>query len=415
MHFARQALLRIVLASLVISFGAGLIGWYIAVEGAEKEVVDLAMEVSRNTVKQSGLIESSSFNRSQKAHQVTEALSSGLFDIAELYDRDANKLSESLTPAGEVIEANLPSHVAPHYLESSYQSLKLGNDEWILRTFVPIMEGDHVWGYFEGVRLMPEWQRNDIRELSLLGALIAVGAVWLCAAVIYPTILFLNREQIRQSKAITQGNIDMLLTLGKTISLRDSDTGAHNYRVTWLAAELAEASSEPNINMKALILGSYLHDIGKIAIADAILLKPGKLDDDEMEVMRGHVLEGKNMVNGIDWLKDAMDVIEGHHEKWDGSGYPHGLEGDTIPKIARIFAIADVFDALCSERPYKQPFSYDKALSIIKEGKGSHFDPALVNVFERISKALHQKIFSLDEDGCRELMLEKVRKYLFIQ
>ncbi|MBJ7551856.1 HD-GYP domain-containing protein [Marinomonas ostreistagni] len=413
MYFARQAFLRIIVASLIISLGAGLVAWFIAVEGAEKEAVDLAMEVSRNTVKQSGLIEAVGEEQLQKAHQVTQSLSTGLFDIAELYNKDARKISESLTKAGAVIETKLPGHVDPHYIKSSYQSLTLDNGDWLLRTFVPIMDGDNIWGYFEGVRLVPEWQRSSIREFSLLGALIAVGAVWLCAAVIYPIILFLNKEQVRQANAITQGNVDMMLTLGKTITLRDCDTGAHNYRVTLLATEIAEAIGFRKEDMKGLILGSYLHDIGKIAISDTILLKPGKLDDQEMSIMKTHVQEGCAMVDGIEWLKDAKDIIEGHHEKWDGSGYPNGLRAKNIPENARIFAIADVFDALCSERPYKPPFSYEKAISIIKEGKGNHFDPDLVDIFVNISKPLHTKIFNLDEDGCRELMLDKMRKHSF--
>ena len=176
---------------------------------------------------------------------------------------------------------------------------------------------------------------------------------------------------------------------------------------------MAEAYGLDDEAMKALILGSYLHDIGKIAISDTILLKPGKLSDDEMSVMKTHVQEGVEMVNGIAWLSDAKTVIEAHHEKWDGSGYPNHLIGAAIPVSARIFAIADVFDALCSKRPYKEPFSYEKAIAIIQESQGSHFDPSLVTLFEVMSKGLYDTLLTADEAVCRALMTSKINKYFY--
>lgn len=413
MDFAQRALKRVVVSGFIISIVAGAAGWKIAKESAEQETVHLALEVSQSIVSHFDIVNAPVEDLVFKAKQVTDNLVLDWFDIAELYDKNGAKISESITEAGELIESALPHHKSPSYLEASYQSLTL-NDDWALRTFVPVKNNGQIWGYLEGVRMVPEWQREDIRNFSLLLALISAGAAWLCALVIYPLILILNKDNLHYIEKIKQSNIDMIYAMGKAIALRDSDTGAHNYRVAWLATELAEAYGLDDDAMKALILGSYLHDIGKIAISDTILLKPGKLTDDEMVIMKTHVQEGAVMVDGIAWLSDAKTVIEAHHEKWDGGGYPNALVGEAIPISARIFAIADVFDALCSKRPYKEPFSYSKAASIIQESKGSHFDPSLVELFEGIAKRLYDTVSNADEASCRTLMSNKIDRYFYI-
>lgn len=414
MHFAREALKRIVVSSLFISVLAGYVAWTIAVESAEKETVNLAIEASYGAVAHFQLPVSNEAEFKQKGLQTTNSLILDWFDIAELYDRSGKKIAESLTQTGHAIESALPHHVTPTDNTASYESLHLKSGEWILRTFVPLETNNQRWGYLEGVRVVPDWQRNDIRNFSLWVSVIAASSAWLCAIIIYPLILFLNKQNIRYTAAMKTANVDMMFTMGKAITLRDCDTGAHNYRVAWLASELAEESGHDPKAMKALILGSYLHDVGKIAISDSILLKPGKLSESEMEIMKSHVNEGVRMIEGIPWLEDAKPIIESHHEKWDGSGYPNRLSGETIPLNARIFAIADVFDALCAKRPYKEPFSFEKALSIIVEGKGLHFDPTLVEHFHRIAKRLYETICMADEETCRSLMSAKIEQYFFI-
>lgn len=132
-----------------------------------------------------------------------------------------------------------------------------------------------------------------------------------------------------------------------------------------------------------MLLTSSMHDVGKIGIPDAILLKPGKFDRDEFDIMKQHTTLGAKMLNGSpSRLLQAGKVIAlSHHEKWDGSGYPHGLAGEEIPLWGRICAIADVFDALTSPRPYKQAYSIEKARNILLEGRGSHFEAKLVDLF----------------------------------
>lgn len=127
--------------------------------------------------------------------------------------------------------------------------------------------------------------------------------------------------------------------------------------------------------------GALLHDIGKMGIPDSILLKPGKLTDEEWEIMRKHPVYACEMLSSIDYLQPALDIPYCHHEKWDGSGYPRGLKGEQIPLSARIFAVVDVYDALTSDRPYREAWTNKKALKYINENAGKHFDPEVVEIF----------------------------------
>ncbi len=163
--------------------------------------------------------------------------------------------------------------------------------------------------------------------------------------------------------------------------------------------------------IRRLVKGAFLHDVGKIAIPDRILLKPGKLDADEFTVMKTHVVHGLDILRASDWLTDAADVVGGHHEKFDGSGYPRGLVGDDIPIAARIFAIADVFDALTSRRPYKEPMPFDVAMGILQEGAGRHFDPSALARFTEIVAPLHAHLTALGDHGVEGELRRLVGQY----
>ena len=189
--------------------------------------------------------------------------------------------------------------------------------------------------------------------------------------------------------------------LGGAIAKRDSDTDAHNYRVTVYSVALAEAVALPRDQIQSLIKGALLHDVGKLGIRDNVLLKPGKLDAEEFTVMKTHVEHGLDITARATWLADAQDVVGGHHEKFDGAGYPRGLAGDDIPINARIFAIADVFDALTSKRPYKEPLSFDATMEILDQGRGSHFDPDLLDSFAGIAADLYAEYGGQDDDRAR--------------
>ena len=190
-----------------------------------------------------------------------------------------------------------------------------------------------------------------------------------------------NQELESASYCLLNANIGMLEVLGSAIAKRDSDTSAHNYRVSIHSINLGKALGLPEDKLRSLIKGAFLHDIGKIAISDTILLKPARLDDREFEIIKSHVHHGSEIIKAYPWLADANDVVIHHHEKFNGNGYPDNLEGDKIPVNARIFAICDVFDALISKRPYKEPYPFDTVMQMMHTDSGSHFDPEILAVF----------------------------------
>ncbi|RRQ23467.1 HD-GYP domain-containing protein [Guyparkeria sp. SCN-R1] len=248
---------------------------------------------------------------------------------------------------------------------------------------------------------------------ALTAALFAALAAIACGAMIYPMVVRLNNEQDRQSRHLLSSHVALLEAMGKAVAKRDSDTGDHNYRVTDIAMAIGERMGLGKAAMRALLSGALLHDVGKIGVPDRILLKPGRLDDHEMALMRSHVPQGEDIVDGIPSLEEARDVIACHHEKWDGSGYPRGLAGEAIPLGARIFAVADVFDTLCSPRPYKEAMSFETAWGIIRDDAGSHFDPKVVEAFRPIARRLYELHFNGDARRSRELLERQIRKYFF--
>ena len=193
-----------------------------------------------------------------------------------------------------------------------------------------------------------------------------------------------------------QSKETVIFALAKLAESRDEDTGNHLERVRYYSKYLAEAlmqmpGAPPELDMRLvenIFLTSSLHDIGKVGIPDYILLKPGRLDDKEFSIMKSHTVIGFETLEEAlqktpeaSYLHVAAEIARHHHEKFDGSGYPDGLSGDRIPVASRIFALSDVYDALVSKRPYKEPFTHDRARSIILEGRGNHFDPMVVDAF----------------------------------
>lgn len=238
-----------------------------------------------------------------------------------------------------------------------------------------------------------------------------IGIVLMTTILLYPTIVLLTRRLARMTIALLNSNLATIEVLGSAIAKRDSDTDSHNYRVTIYAIRLAEAIGLDSQAIQRLIKGAFLHDVGKIGIRDNILLKPGRLDKDEFEIMKTHVRHGLDIIKRSAWLKDAADVVGYHHEKYNGQGYYEGLTGEKIPILARIFAIADVFDALTSERPYKKPFSLEKTMLILDEDKGTHFDPELIDVFARMAPDLYKDVAGLEDEGLKEQMKSIMDKY----
>ena len=176
-------------------------------------------------------------------------------------------------------------------------------------------------------------------------------------------------------------NRQALLGLAEAIEAKDSYTKGHCGRVAAYALALAEAAGYPEEGMEALEFASFLHDIGKIGIRDAVLLKPGPLDEKEWEHMRTHPVKGYEIASQIEMLKPTMPCIRNHHERWDGKGYPDGLKGEAIPLAARIVAIADAYDAMATDRPYKKALPLEDCERLLRKNAGVMYDPILIETF----------------------------------
>lgn len=214
-------------------------------------------------------------------------------------------------------------------------------------------------------RVSPEFDERDVR---LMEAYANVGSVALQRA-----------REAEQNAELREG---AMLALGLALEARDYETQGHTARTVTLARQLGVALGLGQAQLDDLRQGAYLHDIGKLSVPDEVLLKPGRQSDDERRQMQAHVLTGEAIVRNIPSVTPgALSVIRSHHERWDGRGYPDGLQGEAIPRLARLFAVVDVFDALTHDRPYHRAVSATQALAHLRAEAGAHFDPQVVAAF----------------------------------
>lgn len=200
----------------------------------------------------------------------------------------------------------------------------------------------------------------------------------------------------------------MLLALSDALDLRDSETEGHSQRVTAYSITLAQALELSSSEIKVLAQGALLHDVGKIAVPDAILRKPSKLSAKEQEIMRTHCARGYEMLCRIPFLSEASEIVHAHHERFDGSGYPRALGRSEIPIGARIFAVADTLDAITSDRPYKKARTFAEAREDIQSCSGSQFDPQIVDAFMKITVEtwLRVRAETMGEERCQVFLRE---------
>ena len=334
----------------------------------------------------------------------------GEFVYAVIYDLAGRQIAKFTNPDFKDLGTTIG------YMEKSSHSLPFKNGTWhetrrlqgniLVRTAVVLNndKGDTV-AHIEGMYAVSPVVVSEIIERTVKGILVGIAVVIATLALLYPIILNLLSRVSRLTINLLDSNLETLQVLGSAIAKRDSDTDAHNYRVTIFSVRLAEAAGLDQQSIQKLIKGAFLHDVGKIGVRDNILLKPGKLDEEEFEVMKTHVKHGLDIVSRSNWLHDAIDVVSFHHEKYSGGGgYDQGLKEESIPLNARIFAIADVFDALTSKRPYKDPFPFEKSIAILEEGRGNHFDPALVDTFISIAQPLYDLLSGADDAVPRQVL-----------
>ncbi len=248
----------------------------------------------------------------------------------------------------------------------------LDGEEFVAYACVPLIAKGEVKGVLEIFHRAP--LHPDEEWFDYLNVLAGQIAIAVDNSTMFDHLQRSNLELSLAYEATIEG-------WSRALDLRDRDTEGHTQRVTDLAVRLARELGYSNPDIAHLRRGGLLHDIGKVGIPDIILNKPGPLTPEEWEIMRCHPQYAYDMLMPIAYLRRAIDIPYCHHERWDGSGYPRGIKGETIPLSARIFAVADVYDALTSDRPYRKAWSVEKTIAYLREQSGSHFDPHIVDVF----------------------------------
>ena len=256
--------------------------------------------------------------------------------------------------------------------ESYFKNLLVEREGFISYYCVPLITKGQLKGVME-VYFRHTFQA-DQEWLEFLEMLAQQTAIAINNAELLNSLQSSNIQLLNAYETTLKGWVDAL-------DMRDHETEGHTQRVTELSLKLARLMGIKEKEIVHFQRGALLHDIGKVAVSDAILNKPGPLTEEEWVIMRRHPLHAYSLLSKSEYLKPALDIPFHHHEKWDGSGYPSGLKGEAIPLAARIFAIVDVWDALISDRPYRKAWTHKKALEYIQEQSGKHFDPDVVKVF----------------------------------
>ncbi|WEN13920.1 HD domain-containing protein [Rhodanobacter sp. AS-Z3] len=238
-----------------------------------------------------------------------------------------------------------------------------------------------LWIWFSD-RALDLVTKNPV-ELTFLQSIKGGLFVLATGAMLYWLIGRNMRRLKAVNRSLWRGHSQTLRVLVSAMDIRHKETKDHSDRVMRMSVGLARHAGVSGRELRNLGFGALLHDIGKLAIPDTVLIKPGKLDDEEMAMMRLHTEVGNNLLQQVDFLRDAGDIPYSHHERWDGNGYPRGLSGENIPLAARIFSVVDVWDALITARVYKPAWPEPEVLGYLREAAGSQFDPRLVELFLR--------------------------------
>jgi len=224
-------------------------------------------------------------------------------------------------------------------------------------------------------------QINDLFESTYQPSFLRV-MIFSLLFVVMALVTWVVRNSWEMNLSLLNEAYDLTLRgWARALEYRDGETAGHSQRVTQLSVAVGEALGIEEEDMINIRRGSYLHDIGKMAIPDHILLKPGALTDDEWRIMKIHPIRSREFLAEIPFLQGAIPIAYSHHERWDGTGYPEGLKGEKIPLLARIFAVVDNWDALTSDRPYRKAWSEERTIAYLKDNAGKVFDPRIVDVF----------------------------------
>ncbi|MGF7030236.1 putative nucleotidyltransferase with HDIG domain [Paenibacillus mucilaginosus] len=303
----------------------------------------------------------------------------------------AGSLERAATNA-QVVHQRLSGHILHLWMPVQRED---GQVAGVVEVKRDISEQDRQIGWLEGILM-------TIIVLGMLGLFLTLHHVFRNSA---GTIDRQNRELEAMVFRIERTYDESLQALSSALDSRDNETHGHSFRVTSYALRLGMEMNLTDRELGDLARGALLHDVGKIGVPDAILLKPAELTEEEWVVMKSHVEIGYRMLRHIAFLSPSLDVVRYHHERWDGGGYPHGLREEEIPLFARIFALCDSYDAMTSDRPYRKGWGYNEARAEIERCTGTQFCPEVVRAFLRIPKERWLEIEEASREGePRELL-----------
>lgn len=313
---------------------------------------------------------------SESGREAAEILQNGTFDLVltDIVMQDGNGLALLERIRGEHPGMPVVMVSAIHDISVAIDSMRRGAYDYLLKPF----EREHLLATVQRAlehRQAIEESQNYQESLE--------------------KVVQARTEMLRQAMDDLEHSYDITLeALGDALDLKDSETEGHSKRVTAYTIALARAMGIKPAEIKVIARGAFLHDIGKMAIPDEILRKPGALSPEEQRIMREHCTQGYHILRKIPFLSEAAEIVFSHQEHFDGSGYPNGLQGAEIPIGARIFAVADTLDAITSDRPYRKARSFDVAREEVLRCSGTQFDPAVVEVFLKIPNELWHELRS---------------------
>jgi response regulator RpfG family c-di-GMP phosphodiesterase len=288
------------------------------------------------------------------------------------------KMSLDETPAGQAVQDRRLIRIES--LNSARNQTTILSGEGFVSYFAaPLIARGKVYGVLEVFHRTPFQPYSEWTDF--LETLAGQTAIAIDNALLVENLQKANLELQQSYDATIEG-------WSRALDLRDRETEGHTLRVTEMAVGLARFFGLTEEKLVHARRGGLLHDIGKLGVPDDVLLKPGPLTDREWKIMRLHPQFAYEWLSKVPYLREALDIPYCHHEKWDGTGYPRGLKGESIPLISRIFALADVWDAITSDRPYRRAWSHEKAIDYIRANSGLHFDPGVVEIFMQNIAAL---------------------------
>lgn len=404
--YERTLLLRFSLIGLAVTIAmAAVLGYYLQrqlVEGALSAAADIAVRQVNTAIRPIVSAEDMQAPFSVELNSaldeiVKRDLKGGGIVRIKIWNRDGTVVfSDNHTEIGsrdtgnaELAEALAGSTETE--LSDLSKSENAGERKWgkLLEVYVPLRTRDSqgfvgAYEIYQTTEALDQ-RISEIRRTIAVGVFGGFGVLYLA---LFGVVLGAanrlvehSRENERLAEEITLAYDDTIEGWARALDLKDHETEGHSRRVTELAVEIAREMGMTEEELVDVRRGALLHDIGKMGIPDEILNKPGKLTDEEWEIMRAHPIYARDMLQGVGYLGRALDIPVHHHERWDGTGYPEGLAGEAIPLSARIFAIVDVWDALSSDRPYREAWPPERVLGHLEEGAETHFDPAALQAF----------------------------------